>query len=413
MPIPSWQRVQVHGTWVDHEGVKLSGSYKVTVPVRLTTVADDLIVPAGPFAAGPLNVVADEPSLSIMVPATDDPDIVLSGWKLEIVVTFVGGQASEQFVLDVPYANRPTADGGNGLGVNLREIVLAANMPKQNVTYPVGAPGGFALLSADGQSVLDSDGDPITGGGGVSAWDDLTGKPAVIAAGATAAAARDAIGAAAADDLSTVATSGAYGDLSGRPTLGTAAAVNTGTGAANVILGNDSRLTDARTPMAHTHAQGDITGLTAALSAKATPADITTAINGVIDGADPTLNTIRKVAEQLGSQVRTDTAAQGLNSTQQANARTNIGAGTSSLALGTTPTTAAAGNHTHTAATTSAAGPVELATNAETTTGTDTTRAVTPAGLKAALDSLPVGLAVIDPASLTGIPDGTLIGYTT
>jgi len=40
-------------------------------------------------------------------------------------------------------------------------------------------------------------------------------------------------------------------------------------------------------------------------------------------------------------------ANQGLNSTEQSNARANIGAGTSNLAIGTTSTTAAAGNHTH------------------------------------------------------------------
>jgi hypothetical protein len=47
-------------------------------------------------------------------------------------------------------------------------------------------------------------------------------------------------------------------------------------------------------------------------------------------------------------------ASQGLTDTEKSNARANIGAGTSSLAIGTTSTTAAAGNHTHT--TTIAAG---------------------------------------------------------
>lgn len=42
-------------------------------------------------------------------------------------------------------------------------------------------------------------------------------------------------------------------------------------------------------------------------------------------------------------------ASQGLTDTEKSNARTNIGAGTSSLAIGTTASTAAAGNHTHTA----------------------------------------------------------------
>lgn len=40
-------------------------------------------------------------------------------------------------------------------------------------------------------------------------------------------------------------------------------------------------------------------------------------------------------------------ANQGLTDTQKSNARANIGAGSSSLSIGTTSTTAAAGNHTH------------------------------------------------------------------
>lgn len=43
-------------------------------------------------------------------------------------------------------------------------------------------------------------------------------------------------------------------------------------------------------------------------------------------------------------------ASQGLSNTEKSNARANIGAGTSSLTIGTTASTAAAGNHTHTAA---------------------------------------------------------------
>ena len=63
--------------------------------------------------------------------------------------------------------------------------------------------------------------------------------------------------------------------------LGTAAVANTGTGASNVILGNDSRLTDTRTPSAHktshqsggsdelTLAQSQVTSLTTDLAARA------------------------------------------------------------------------------------------------------------------------------------------------
>ena len=73
--------------------------------------------------------------------------------------------------------------------------------------------------------------------------------------------------------------------------------------------------------------------------------------------------------------------------TTQADARTAIGAGTSNLTIGTTSTTAKAGNYTPPDASTTVKGIVELATTVEATTGTDTTRAVTPAGVAAAIVS--------------------------
>lgn len=78
-----------------------------------------------------------------------------------------------------------------------------------------GAASGVAVLDADGQ-VLDGNGDPVS-----ADWSTLTGKPAVIAAGADQAAARSVIGA------GTSSFDGAYGSLSGKPTLGTAAAAAT------------------------------------------------------------------------------------------------------------------------------------------------------------------------------------------
>ena len=59
---------------------------------------------------------------------------------------------------------------------------------------------------------------PNGGSSASTAWADITGKPAVVAEGATQADARTAIGA------GTSSFSGAYADLSGKPTLGTAAA---------------------------------------------------------------------------------------------------------------------------------------------------------------------------------------------
>jgi hypothetical protein len=56
------------------------------------------------------------------------------------------------------------------------------------------------------------------------------------------------------------------GDLSADRTL----VVAYGTSASTAARGDDTRLSDARTPLAHTHAQSEVTGLPAALSGKAT-----------------------------------------------------------------------------------------------------------------------------------------------
>jgi len=198
MAIDSWSLVRVFGTWVTHAGVKLAGKYMVTISARLTNSADDLIIPAGIFAQGDLVVAEGVPSLSLMVPATDDPDIQQDGWLVTVEVSFSGAQLPERYVIEVPLADRPVPDGGTGAGVNLRTIALSTQMPPQAAMYGVGRPLGLALLSEDGLAVLDADGNPITGGGGggSSAWGDITGKPAVIAAGATQAEARTAIDAA-------------------------------------------------------------------------------------------------------------------------------------------------------------------------------------------------------------------------
>jgi len=63
--------------------------------------------------------------------------------------------------------------------------------------------------------------------------------------------------------LATVATSGSYADLSNKPTLGTASpldvAASGNASTLQVVKGNDTRLSDARTPTAHTHPLSDLT----------------------------------------------------------------------------------------------------------------------------------------------------------
>ena len=62
--------------------------------------------------------------------------------------------------------------------------------------------------------------------------------------------------------LSQVAQSGSYSDLSNKPTLGTAAALDVAASGnastSEVVKGDDTRLTDSRTPTSHTHTTSDI-----------------------------------------------------------------------------------------------------------------------------------------------------------
>ena len=160
-------------------------------------------------------------------------------------------------------------------------------------------------------------------------WADITDKPTTFAPTAhthtasqisdstatgrsvltatDAAAARTAIGAGTSSlALGTTSTTAKAGDyqptwaqVTGKPTT---FAPIIGSGAADAVAGNDPRLTDARTPTAHTHTASQIS-------------DSSTVGRSVLTAADA------------------------------AAARTAIGAGTSNLALGTTSTTAKAGDY--------------------------------------------------------------------
>jgi hypothetical protein len=98
-------------------------------------------------------------------------------------------------------------------------------------------------------------------------------KLAGIAAGATANSSDSALrdrsthtgtqAASTITGLATVATSGAYGDLSGLPTLGGAAALNVGTTAGTVAAGNDNRMTNSREWTAATISQAEAEARTA------------------------------------------------------------------------------------------------------------------------------------------------------
>jgi hypothetical protein len=105
-------------------------------------------------------------------------------------------------------------------------------------------------------------------------------------------------------DLASVATSGSYNDLTNKPILGTSASKNvssTGDAASTeVVLGSDTRLSNARTPVAHNQAWSTITSTPTTLAgygitdAQALDADLTAITNLV-----GTSGTLKKVSNGI------------------------------------------------------------------------------------------------------------------
>lgn len=174
-----------------------------------------------------------------------------------------------------------------------------------------------------------------------------------------AAAVRTAIGAGTSSlAIGTTSTTAKAGDYA--PPSDGAAGVATmrtlGTGATQAAAGNDARLSDARTPLAHTHTAVNISDSTLVGRSVLTAVDATAARTAIGAGtgnsnlAIGTTNTTAKAGDYQPTAANisdsTVTGRSVLTAVDATAARTAIGAGTSNLAIGTTAGTAAAGNDT-------------------------------------------------------------------
>jgi hypothetical protein len=174
-PSPAWQLVDLTGTWNNQDGTLKAGTYKVTVPVEITSQTDRVKIPAGVYATGALNTTSGSPSLAIQVPATDDPDNdPQPDWKLIVEITFDDKSTAEKYAIYAPYADRPEADGGTGAGVDLVDFVAATVVPQTNPAYKIGVPGGLAELN-DAGLVVNADGSVPAGGSGTGTVTSVNG----------------------------------------------------------------------------------------------------------------------------------------------------------------------------------------------------------------------------------------------
>ena len=156
------------------------------------------------------------------------------------------------------------------------------------------------------------------------AQSDITGLTALLATLATSSALTSGLATKVDTTRQVIAGAGLTGGgaLSADRTF----AVNFGATAGTVAQGNDARLSDARTPLAHVHAQTDITGLAAALALKADQTQITTINNTLATKVDNTRQVI---------------AGTGLTGGGDLSANRTL-----TVAYGTTAGTAAQGNDT-------------------------------------------------------------------
>lgn len=235
-PSRRWDRIPIYGVYAHPGGASIGGTVTFTFTQRVLRVDGRVIYAAGATLSVAIGDTAAQDStirasvrdawraadqaaageswdglawdvwwddmvvpnaVFVGFPGLDDPDIVHNPENLGSVtvkeVLSAGTGRTYPIVPLVAHLDLPVP------GINLGTIEVPPGSPTNPAPmYAKGVAGGVASLGLDGRVPADQLPDYI-GGGGVSSWDDLEDKPAVIAAGASQAAARTAIAAAPSD----------------------------------------------------------------------------------------------------------------------------------------------------------------------------------------------------------------------
>jgi hypothetical protein len=362
--------ITVHGALAGLAGV-LHGTVTFTAHRALTgadTVMPPFTITAAADAGGEFTVI---------LPATNDPAWLPADWAYSVVV-HAGGGARGSLQLDYQNAS-----------VELADLLQIDGAAEPGVSYvplnEVGVAGGVAELDDDGD-VIDADGNKVAGGGG-GAVDSVNGQTGVVVLAASDVGAAATSHTHIASQISDSTTTG-RAVLVAADAAAARAAIGAGTSSlalgitgSTAAAGNDSRLSDARTPTGHaaSHTDGgsdeisidgsQVTAGTVAFARLPTGTSSSTVAigdhthaggGGAVDSVNGQTGVVVLAAADVGAAAtsHTHTASQISDSTtvgravvmaaDAAAARTAIGAGTSSLALGTSSSTAAAGDHNHT-----------------------------------------------------------------
>lgn len=231
------------GTYLKPDGSPERGKVLLAPAVTISS-SSSTILPT------PSSVRLDSSgSFSIALEATDDDSWAPDGWTWKIVEKIEGGRTF--------YFELPEDDGSD---IDLSDLTPLYTPPAVvSFAGPVGATGATGATGDTGPTGPAGPTGPTGDTGPEADTSALLVKADNLSDLASASTARTNLG------LGTMATATATdyltkaGNLTGLadlPTartnlgLGTAAVANTGTGAAEVILGNDARLTDTRTPSA-------------------------------------------------------------------------------------------------------------------------------------------------------------------